>query len=65
MQFHDPHFQTKAKKSFEDKKKEADLIIVSHNMNHIKEYCDTVAVLRSGEINFYEDIEKAIDIYEK
>jgi capsular polysaccharide transport system ATP-binding protein len=61
----DAHFQRKAKKFFQDKKKEADLIIVSHNMNHIKEYCDTVAVLRSGEINFYEDIEEAIDIYEK
>lgn len=33
----DAHFQRKQKNFFKIKK-EADLIIVSHNMNHIKEY---------------------------
>jgi capsular polysaccharide transport system ATP-binding protein len=60
----DAHFQKKAKNFFESKKENADLIIVSHNMNHIKEYCDIAAVLKNGNITLYDNISQAIQMYQ-
>ncbi len=58
-------FQQKCRDAFVEKSKQSSIIMVSHNMNTIREYSDVVLVLSNGNVDIYEDIEEAIATYEK
>ncbi len=58
-------FQQKCRDAFVEKSKRSSIIMVSHNMNTIREYSDVVLVLSNGNVDIYDDIEKAIASYEK
>ncbi|MCX8738882.1 ABC transporter ATP-binding protein [Gilliamella sp. B2824] len=55
----DSRFTEKCKKELFENKKDRALILVSHNMNAIKNYCDRAMVLDSGNLYQFETIEKA------
>ncbi|AJI47199.1 ABC transporter ATP-binding protein [Francisella philomiragia] len=61
----DPQFGKKSKAIFEEKKKKACVIVVSHNMKEIKTHCDIAVVLENGKINIFDDMDKAIALYQK
>lgn len=61
----DARFTKKSKQVFADKRKNANMIVVSHNKSIIKQFCDFAAVLHEGKLTVHEDVDKAIKIYEE
>jgi capsular polysaccharide transport system ATP-binding protein len=59
----DPIFRKKANAVFRDKLANASVILVSHNMNDIKEMCSTVVVVERGEAAVYKDVAEGIEAY--
>jgi capsular polysaccharide transport system ATP-binding protein len=48
----------------EIRRENAAMILVSHNAHHVRQYCDTAAILRNGMLEFYEDVDEAIAAYQ-
>lgn len=61
----DQKFRKKAKQALLDKTKQASVIMVSHDMKEIREFCDSAVILHEGELTFYEDLEEGLEVYEK
>jgi len=59
----DARFQERCRIMFEQRRKNSDLIIVSHGMDTIKSYCDRGMVLVDGRIIPFENVEDAIAAY--
>lgn len=59
----DQKFKKKARKYLLDKSEESNLIMVSHDLKEIREFCDRAVVLRSGKLKYYDDLEDAINYY--
>jgi capsular polysaccharide transport system ATP-binding protein len=55
----DSRFSEKCKKELFENKKDRALILVSHNMNAIKNYCDKAMVLDNGYLYQFDTIEQA------
>lgn len=61
----DAAFQKKCRDAFAERRKRSNVIMVSHNFDILKEYCSLVAILESGKITLYDNIDNAIEIYKK
>lgn len=62
----DMKFQEKAIKVFESSWiKGKTVILVSHTMNIISQYCKRSAYLKNGELIFFGETEKAVELYKK
>ncbi len=61
----DARFQARCKAVFEERRANADLIVVSHSMDTVKLYCDLGAVLVDGQILMYDSADKAIEAYNR
>lgn len=60
----DMKFQEKAIKVFESSWIEGKtVILVSHSMDVIKKYCTRTAYMKKGELIYFGDTQKAIDLY--
>lgn len=59
----DSRFTEKCKKELFENKKDRALILVSHNMNAIKNYCDKAMVLDEGCLYQFDTIEQAYTYY--
>jgi ABC-type polysaccharide/polyol phosphate transport system ATPase subunit len=60
----DMKFQEKAIKVFESSWiKGKTVVLVSHGMTVIKQYCNRAAFMKDGQIEFFGDTEKAIELY--
>lgn len=59
----DASFKNKCQKVFQERKTNSTLIVVSHNINTIKEQCNIAGVLEGGNIVFYDMISDAIKEY--
>ncbi|WP_018634305.1 ABC transporter ATP-binding protein [Neomegalonema perideroedes] len=55
----DKAFREKCKKFFHERKGRSSMVIVSHQAATIAEFCDCAAVLKSGELTFYDDLQDA------
>ncbi len=56
----DQSFRDKSKQVFNMRMAESSAIMVSHSMADIRNFCDAGLVLHDGEIEVFEDVEKAI-----
>lgn len=61
----DTIFREKAKKAFENLRKRASLIFVSHNLKNLKTLCQSALFLREGNATFYPDIDDGLNAYEE
>jgi capsular polysaccharide transport system ATP-binding protein len=59
----DASFKAKSRAAFDDLVSRSRMIMVSHSIASIREYCDCGVVVRNGTAEFYEDLEEAIEIY--
>jgi capsular polysaccharide transport system ATP-binding protein len=59
----DRRFQEKCRDAFKERSFKSSLIMVSHSMPTLKEHCDMGVVLSDGHLQFYDDINHAIDTY--
>lgn len=61
----DTNFKLKCRQAFETRLGDSDVIMVSHGVNALRTYCDCGIVLENGRIEYYEDIEDAIERHEE
>jgi capsular polysaccharide transport system ATP-binding protein len=61
----DARFQARCQQVFEQRRKNADLIVVSHSMGTIKDYCDRGAVLVDGQMIMFSSVDNAIETYNR
>ncbi|HPE58892.1 MAG: ABC transporter ATP-binding protein [Thiothrix sp.] len=61
----DPSFRKKSRAAFEERRQRANMILVSHNMNTIREYADIIIMLHEQRLMVYEDLELGIRTYKR
>ncbi|GAL24215.1 capsular polysaccharide ABC transporter ATP-binding protein KpsT [Vibrio variabilis] len=61
----DQKFKKKAKQALLDKAKTANVIMVSHDIPEIKQFCDSVVIIHDGQLTYYEDLEQGLEVYKK
>jgi capsular polysaccharide transport system ATP-binding protein len=59
----DVAFQRKCKKIFNERRSVADVVMVSHSIDMIKEYCTRAGVLHGGKLTMYDTIDEANEVY--
>ena len=59
----DQKFRQEAKQALLDKSKIANVIMVSHEIDELREFCDSAIILHQGELTFYPEIEEALERY--
>lgn len=59
----DVTFKSKSKAVFLDRVKRASAILVSHDLDQVKELCNAAAILDGGHLTYYHDVEEAVDIH--
>jgi len=59
----DKGFQDKCRTAFQEKSEKSSIIMVSHNMETIRDYSDVALLLTGEHLEIYEDVDKAIDLY--
>ncbi|WP_133468399.1 ABC transporter ATP-binding protein [Paraglaciecola marina] len=60
----DAKFRRKAKEALLERSETANVIMVSHEMDEIRQFCDSAIVLHKGELTFYNDLEQGIEQYQ-
>lgn len=60
----DSTFQAKCRQAFAERRERSSVIIVSHQLNTIKQYADRYALLRRGKLHIYDDIDRVAKLYE-
>ena len=63
MSVGDAQFRKKASTAFREKLGRANMILVSHGMSQIREFCDMVLLVNDGKVQVFEDIELGIAQY--
>jgi len=61
----DASFQERCRLAFDSRRKNADLIMVSHSMQTIKDYCDCGGVIVDGQLILFPDVDGAIATYNR
>lgn len=61
----DARFQARCREAFDARRSRSDLIMVSHSMQTIKDYCDHGAVLVDGQLIMFDAVDRAIEAYNR
>ncbi|WP_448956686.1 ABC transporter ATP-binding protein [Labrys neptuniae] len=61
----DVKFQMRCREAFNQRRRNAGMIVVSHSMRTIAEYCDRGGVLADGRLTMYENVNDAIANYNR
>ena len=65
MSVGDISFRAKSRKVFDERLKNSKMILVSHNMNFIRDLCDIVVHLDNGHATLYENVAEGIAAYRR
>jgi capsular polysaccharide transport system ATP-binding protein len=63
MSVGDAHFKARAIKEFKKRVLTSKIILVTHSMEHVREMCDYVLLLKRGRVTGYDDVEVGIRRY--
>ncbi|HVH77314.1 MAG TPA: ABC transporter ATP-binding protein [Stellaceae bacterium] len=61
----DQRFRKKCAAAFRERMQRSDIILVTHNPQTIRQYCDRGAVLAGGELQLYDDVGAALAAYRR
>jgi capsular polysaccharide transport system ATP-binding protein len=61
----DARFRRKSRAVFRDRMANSSAILVSHNMNELRDFCDAGIVLHDGKIIYFDDLNEAIEFHEE
>ncbi len=61
----DARFQARCQEAFSQRRKRADVIMVSHSMDTIKDYCERGGVIVDGQIIMFSNVDTAIEAYNR
>lgn len=56
----DTNFRIKSRQVFEHKLATSNVVMVSHSINQLRDYCNCGMVLENGRVEIYDDLEEAI-----
>ena len=59
----DQRFKMRADEAFRSKRDRASIILVSHGMSTLREWCDVGLYVKDRKVHYYDNIEEAIDLY--
>lgn len=59
----DVRFREQAQAELEKKRERSRVIMVSHSMGTIRDFCEVGIVLRDGEMRYFEDLDEALKAY--
>ena len=60
----DAQFKSRSKAILQQRLTQANLIMTTHSMNDVRQYCDVIVHVDAGQVNVYEDVEKGIRAYQ-
>ncbi len=60
-----PKFKKKAREALVQRSREASIIMVSHDIPEIKQFCDSAILLDNGKLTFFNDLHHAISLYKE
>ena len=61
----DAKFRRSAKEKLLERSRESSIIMVSHEVAELREFCDCAVYIDNGELTFYDELEEGIAVYEK
>lgn len=61
----DQRFRRKSQAVFRDRMKNASAILVSHNLEELREFCDAAILLHEGRLTYFDDLQAAITCHQK
>jgi capsular polysaccharide transport system ATP-binding protein len=61
----DQRFRQKCAEAFHERMHRSDIILVTHNIHTLRQYCDRGAILANGELTLFDDIGTAIGRYHR
>ena len=61
----DKPFRKKCRRAFLERRERSSVIMVSHSMSTIREYCDICAVLDRGSLQMFDSVDEAAELYKK
>jgi len=61
----DQRFRQKCAEAFHERMQRSDIILVTHNIHTLRQYCDRGAILANGELTLFDDIGTAIGRYHR
>lgn len=61
----DASFRSRSAALFHQRMSNADAIMVNHNLNELKEFCDAALILERGKLQYIEDLEEAIEVHKR
>jgi capsular polysaccharide transport system ATP-binding protein len=59
----DPPFRRKCAEAFRARLRQSDIILVTHNVDTLRQYCDRGALLAGGRLTVFDDLGTAIGRY--
>jgi capsular polysaccharide transport system ATP-binding protein len=57
----DAKFRSKSSEVFRERLRSASAVLVSHNLEELKEFCDASIVLHKGRLEYFEDLAAAVE----
>lgn len=61
----DAKFKKKSNAIYKEKLSNSKVIMVSHNMAEIKQWCDKIILVNSGMTTVYDDVDEGIEMYKR
>ncbi|MDU8930040.1 ABC transporter ATP-binding protein [Alisedimentitalea sp. MJ-SS2] len=61
----DAKFRRKSRAVFRERMKTSSAILVSHEMNQVRQFCDSGMVLEHGRISYFDDLDEAIALHQE
>lgn len=59
----DERFAERCREAFSERRGRSGLILASHSIATIRDYCEHALVLREGELTYFEDIDEGVEYY--
>ena len=61
----DQRFRQKCAEAFRERMQRSDIILATHNIHTLRQYCDRGAILANGELTLFDDIDAALGQYHR
>lgn len=59
----DERFAQRCREAFAERRARSGLILASHSIGTVRDYCEHALVLREGELTYFEDLDEGIAFY--
>lgn len=61
----DARFSTRCREEFDKRRRRSDIVMISHDLNTLRDYCDWGIVLAGGHAYVFPNMDDAIELYKK